>query len=106
MSSNLFESGLTDAQVLASRQAHGANLLTPPPKTPLWKQFLAKFEDRLIIILLIAGALSVGIACYEFFSAGKDAMVFFEPLGIFVAVLLATGLSFYFELKAEDFSEK
>ncbi len=101
MSSNLFESGLTDAQVLASRQAHGANLLTPPPKTPLWKQFLAKFEDRLIIILLIAGALSVGIACYEFFSAGKDAMVFFEPLGIFVAVLLATGLSFYFELKAD-----
>ncbi len=101
MNPELFESGLTDAQVLLSREGHGSNLLTPPPKTPLWRQFLAKFEDRLIVILLVAGALSLGISCYEFFCVGKDAMVFFEPLGIFIAVLLATGLSFYFELKAD-----
>ena len=42
--------GLTDAQVLESRSKHGANILTPPEKEPLWKQFLEKFGDPLIII--------------------------------------------------------
>ena len=49
--------GLTDAQVLESRRKNGANVLTPPEKEPLWKQFLEKFGDPLIIILMIAGAL-------------------------------------------------
>lgn len=35
--------GLTDAQVLESRRKNGANVLTPPEKEPLWKQFLEKF---------------------------------------------------------------
>ena len=93
--------GLTDAQVLESRRKNGANVLTPPEKEPLWKQFLEKFGDPLIIILMIAGALSIGISCYEFFGLGQGAAVFFEPVGIFVAILLATGLAFYFELQAE-----
>ena len=93
--------GLTDAQVLESRRKNGTNVLTPPEKEPLWKQFLEKFGDPLIIILMIAGALSIGISCYEFFGLGQGAAVFFEPVGIFVAILLATGLAFYFELKAD-----
>ena len=93
--------GLTDAQVLESRRKNGANVLTPPEKEPLWKQFLEKFGDPLIIILMIAGALSIGISCYEFFGLGQGAAVFFEPVGIFVAILLATGLTFYFELQAD-----
>lgn len=93
--------GLTDAKVLESRKKNGANVLTPPEKEPLWKQFLEKFGDPLIIILMIAGALSIGISCYEFFGLGQDAAVFFEPVGIFVAILLATGLAFYFELQAD-----
>lgn len=93
--------GLTDAQVLESRRKNGANVLTPPEKEPLWKQFLEKFGDPLIIILMIAGALSIGISCYEFFGLGQGAAVFFEPVGIFVAILLATGLAFYFELQAD-----
>ena len=93
--------GLTDSQVEESRNLHGANVLTPPEKDPLWKRFLEKFGDPLIIILLIAGALSIGISCYEFWGLDKDASVFFEPIGIFIAILLATGLAFYFELKAD-----
>lgn len=93
--------GLTDAQVLESRRKNGANVLTPPEKEPLWKQFLEKFGDPLIIILMIAGALSIGISCYEFFGLEQGAAVFFEPVGIFVAILLATGLAFYFELQAD-----
>ena len=94
-------SGLTDAQVSESRRKHGVNILTPPEKEPLWKRFLEKFGDPLIIILLIAGALSIGISCYEFWGLEEGAGVFFEPIGIFVAILLATGLAFIFELKAD-----
>ena len=93
--------GLTDAQVLESRSKNGANVLTPPEKEPLWKQFLEKFGDPLIIVLLIAGFLSIGISCYEYFGLDQGAAVFFEPVGIFVAILLATGLAFYFELQAD-----
>lgn len=93
--------GLTDGQVTESRRKNGANVLTPPEKEPLWKQFLEKFGDPLIIILMIAGALSIGISCYEYFGLGQGAKVFFEPVGIFVAILLATGLAFYFELQAD-----
>ncbi len=93
--------GLSEAEVRQSREKNGVNILTPPEKEPLWKQFLEKFTDPLIIILLIAGALSVGISCYEYFGLDKGMAVFFEPIGIFVAILLATGLAFIFELKAD-----
>ena len=101
MADKLKYQGLSEAQVAESRRSHGANVMSPPPKDPLWKQFLEKFEDPLIIILLIAGALSIGISCYEYWGLGEGAGVFFEPIGIFIAILLATGLAFYFELRAD-----
>ncbi|MDE6271773.1 MAG: calcium-translocating P-type ATPase, PMCA-type [Muribaculaceae bacterium] len=94
-------SGLTSAQVEESRRKNGVNILTPAEKDPLWKRFLEKFGDPLIIILLVAGALSIGISCYEYWGLDKGAGVFFEPIGIFIAILLATGLAFIFELKAD-----
>ena len=54
MSQKQHFTGLTDAQVAESRSKHGVNILTPPEKEPLWKRFLGKFSDPLIIILLIA----------------------------------------------------
>lgn len=93
--------GLTEEQVLLNRQQYGVNLLTPPEKEPLWKKFLGKFSDPLIVILLVAGILSIGISFYEYYGLHQDASVFFEPVGIFIAILLATGLAFIFEVKAD-----
>ncbi len=93
--------GLSEAEVAESRHKKGSNILTPPAKTPLWRRFLAKFRDPLIIILLIAGVLSVCISCYEYWGLGEGGAVFFEPVGIFMAIILATGLAFVFELKAD-----
>lgn len=94
--------GLNQQQVEESRRLHGANILTPPAEASLWRLFLEKFKDPLIIVLLMAGVLSVLIACYEYYGLNEGPTVFFEPVGIFVAIILATGLSFYFEKKAED----
>ena len=93
--------GLTEEQVLHNRQQYGVNVLTPPEREPLWKKFLGKFSDPLIIILLVAGVLSIGISFYEYYGLHQEASVFFEPVGIFIAILLATGLAFIFEVKAD-----
>lgn len=100
MEENVAYKGLTDAQVLESRAANGANVLTEAKKNPWWREFLAKFRDPLIIILLVAGVLSIGIAVYEYVGLHQGGTVFFEPVGIFIAILLATGLGFYFEYRA------
>lgn len=100
MSQKQLYTGLTDAEVLESRKKNGVNILTPPEKDPWWKEFLDKFSDPLIIILMVAGVLSIGISFYEYFGLGQDWKVFFEPIGIFVAIGLATTLAFIFEQRA------
>ena len=101
MSEHKIYSGLTPEQVEESRARHGANILAEPKRRSAWMRFLEKFKDPLIIVLLIAGMLSVCIACYDYWGLGQSAAVFFEPTGIVVAILLATGLGFIFELRAE-----
>ena len=87
--------GLTEEEVLSSRQLHGVNRLTPPEKEPLWKAFLEKFKDPLIIVLLVVMLFSLGVSCFEYFSLGASSSVFLEPLGVFVALMLATGVGFF-----------
>ncbi len=93
--------GLTDHEVAESRRINGENILTPPAKESLWHRFFMKFRDPLIVILLVAGVLSIGISLYEYYGLDEGAEVFFEPVGIFIAILLATGLAFIFEVKAD-----
>ncbi len=93
--------GLSQAQVEESRRLHGENVLTPPEKVSLWKQFLEKFEDPIIRILLLAWVLSMVISCVHCWGpeqAGFSA--FLEPLGIFFAIMLASLIGFIFEVKA------
>ncbi len=95
-----YRNGLTQKEVEESRRKHGDNVLTPPVKDPLWKQFLEKFSDPIIRILLIALLLSVAVSLYQLFTGAKGMSVLLEPLGIFVAVMLATTVGFVFELSA------
>ena len=93
--------GLTQQQVEESRRQHGENILTPPEKAPLWSQFLEKFEDPIIRILLVAWLLSMviaGVHCWG--PEAKGASAFLEPVGIFFAIMLASCVGFFFEVKA------
>lgn len=93
--------GLTSEQVAESRRLFGENVLTPPERVSLWKQFLEKFEDPIIRILLLAWVLSMvisGVHCWGPEQEGFSA--FLEPIGIFFAIVLATTIGFFFEVKA------
>jgi Ca2+-transporting ATPase len=78
--------------VAESRARQGANVLTPPERDPWWKLYLEKFDDPVIRILIIAGLLSFGVG----FTHGE----YYEGIGIVIAVLLATGLAFVNEYRA------
>ncbi|MBR6879396.1 MAG: calcium-translocating P-type ATPase, PMCA-type [Bacteroidales bacterium] len=92
--------GLTAQQVEQSRAEHGDNTLTPPKKESAWKLFLEKFQDPIIRILLIALVMSVAVSLYQYFAGVASSTVLLEPLGIFVAVTLATTVGFLFERSA------
>ena len=92
--------GLTPREVAESREKHGSNILTPPKRRPVWLQFLDKFKDPIIRILLIALLFSFGVSAYHYFVEGEGASVFFEPSGILLAILLATLVGFILELRA------
>lgn len=93
--------GLTKQEVEESRRLHGENILTPPKKTSLWVQFLEKFDDPIIKILLVAWLLSMiiaGVHCWG--PEAKGGSAFLEPVGIFFAIMLASCVGFVFEVKA------
>lgn len=78
----------------------GKNKIPEPEKEPLWKRYLEKFKDPLIIVLLIALALSCIVSGYEI-SQTNNWRLLFEPVGVLFAILLATGVGFIFEVKAD-----
>ncbi len=86
------------AEVMAGK---GKNIIPPPEREPLWRAYLEKFKDPLIIVLLVVFVFSMGVSCYETFVLGKGHAVLMEPMGVLVALLLATGVGFIFEVKAE-----
>lgn len=87
-----FHLGLTDQEVLQSREKYGANLLTPPKRPSLLKLYLEKFEDPVVRVLLIPAVFSLIISVIE--------NEYAETIGIIAAILLATGIGFYFEYDA------
>ena len=63
--------------------------------------FFGGFEDPLFKILIMAFVLSIGISIYEFCWAGAGFKTFFEPIGIIVALVLATSIAFFLERSNE-----
>lgn len=59
--------------------------------------FFGGFNDPLFKILITAYVLSIGISIYEYTDDPTSFTPFFEPIGIIVALLLATGVAFFLE---------
>ena len=56
--------GLTPEEVAASRAAHGENIITPQRDDSAWRLLAEKFRDPIIIVLLVAAALSLAIGLH------------------------------------------
>lgn len=89
---DFYHVGLTDDEVRKSRAEHGVNLLTPPKRPSLWKLYWEKFEDPVVRVLLVAALFSLIISIVE--------NEYAETIGIIAAILLATGIGFFFEYDA------
>ena len=63
--------------------------------------FFGGFGDPLFKILITAFVLSMGISIYEYEWHDADWTVFFEPIGIIVALILATSIAYFLEKKNE-----
>ena len=63
--------------------------------------FFGGFGDPLFKILITAFVLSMGISIYEYEWHGAEWTVFFEPIGIIVALILATSIAYFLEKKNE-----
>ena len=92
MKENYYHVGLTDEEVRKSRAEHGVNLLTPPKRPSMWKLYLEKFQDPVVKVLLVAAFFSLVISIVE--------NEYAETIGIIAAILLATGIGFFFEYDA------
>ena len=84
--------GLTGAEVEASRRRHGINELTPPPRATWWQEYLGKFNDPVIRILMLAAGLAIAVGLVD----GHIV----EGVGILVAIFLATFLAYWNEHRA------
>ncbi len=87
------DSGVQTSRVTELRQKFGANEMTPPIREPLWKQYLKKFNDPIIKILLLAVTISLFVSVIQ--GGG-----FLDTIGIILAILLSTGISFFNEYRS------
>lgn len=85
--------GLSTTQVEEFRTKYGTNAMTPPVREPLWKQYLEKFDDPIIKILLLAVAVSTVVSIVK----GSGLL---DTVGIIIAILLSTGISFFNEYRS------
>lgn len=90
------DQGLTEALVAERQEKYGENKLAEKKKKTNLQRFFEQFKDAMIIILLIAAAISFTIACVE-----GDTGEFFEPLLILFIVVMNAVLGVFQESKAE-----
>jgi P-type Ca2+ transporter type 2C len=88
--------GLTEADAGVRFTQYGPNELAGQKTVPAWRRFLAQFQDALVILLLVATAVSAALWAYE-----RDAALPYEAIAIFAVVLLNATMGYVQESRAE-----
>jgi Ca2+-transporting ATPase len=90
------KNGLTVDDASERLAKFGPNELEAEEPVPAWRRFLAQFEDVLVILLLVATAISAALWIWE-----RDTALPYEALAIFAVVLLNATMGFIQESRAE-----
>jgi Ca2+-transporting ATPase len=88
--------GLSAAEAARRLAQHGRNELDAAPPVSAWRRFLHQFSDVLVILLLVAVAISTVLWAVE-----RDAPLPYEAMAIFAIVVLNALLGFVQEARAE-----
>ncbi|MET0391220.1 MAG: cation-translocating P-type ATPase [Polyangiales bacterium] len=89
--------GLSEHEAEARLTRYGHNELTAEPGLPAWRRFLAQFQDVLVILLLIATAISTVLWFEE-----RETPLPYEALAILAVVLFNAIMGFLQESRAES----
>ena len=89
--------GLSDNEARTRLDQYGMNELTSEKSKPAWRKFLAEFKDILVILLLIATAISAGLWVYE-----RESNLPYEAIAIFTVVMLNAIMGYVQEARAEE----
>ncbi|MGH9348142.1 MAG: cation-translocating P-type ATPase [Vicinamibacterales bacterium] len=88
--------GLTDRDARSRLEQQGPNELAAEKPIPAWRRFLAQFQDVLVLLLLVATAISAGLWAYE-----REAALPYEAIAIFAVVLLNATIGYVQESRAD-----
>jgi Ca2+-transporting ATPase len=89
--------GLTAVEARARLEQYGPNQLAAEPPVPAWRKFLAQFQDMLVILLLVATAISTALWLYE-----RAEGLPYEAIAISAVVLLNAIMGYVQEERAES----
>jgi Ca2+-transporting ATPase len=89
--------GLSDEEASVRLARVGRNELLSEPPVPAWRRFAAQFRDVLVVLLLVATAISAGLWVYE-----RDTGLPYEAIAILVVVLLNAVMGYVQESRAES----
>ena len=89
--------GLSEHEARARLERDGRNELASEAPVPIWRKFLAQFRDVMVILLLVATAISAGLWLYE-----RDSALPYEAIAICAVVLLNAVMGFVQESRAES----
>ncbi|KAB2949097.1 MAG: HAD-IC family P-type ATPase [Thermoanaerobaculia bacterium] len=90
------ERGLSEAEATQRLERDGRNELVGKPPVPGWRRFLAQFRDLLVVLLLVATAISLALWALE-----RETTLPWEAFAIFAVVLFNATLGFVQERRAE-----
>jgi P-type Ca2+ transporter type 2C len=89
--------GLSETEARARLERYGRNELASEKPVPEWRKFLAQFQDVLVILLLIATAISLALWLYE-----RESALPYEAIAIFAIVLLNAVMGYVQTSRAEQ----
>ena len=90
------ETGLSSSEARARLARYGPNRIQEARSKPAWRRLLEQFTDVLVLLLIVAAAISAILWLVE-----RDSALPYEAIAIFAIVLLNALIGFFEESRAE-----